>query len=289
MKQYIASILVLMFLTGAGSSLYSQENKEISKEDNDNSITPFSNIWGNTMDSFTGYNFLFHAGGAASTVLIIKSDTDYNVHNYFAEREDKINPYTVPAVYIGYVGPLAMGLGLYAAGYTGDDRETLAAGCAVLQASFLAWSYSTVLKTFTGRPGPDQGVYTKESDRSGEFEWGFMRNGIHYGWPSGHMSVSTAVISSMVYFYDDSVMVKVMGGIVWSYMAFGVTAHEGNTMHWLSDAAAGSLMGFAIGSTVGRNFRNRLVDGAENQKNGEVSFSPLISRDVTGLMVSMTF
>jgi membrane-associated phospholipid phosphatase len=40
-------------------------------------------------------------------------------------------------------------------------------------------------------------------------------------------------------------------------MFMSVISHGGSTMHWFSEAMAGTLMGYAIGTTVGRDFRRR--------------------------------
>ncbi len=286
MKKSFSMIIVVLMLAVSGRTAYAQN--EGSREDAPGITTLFSDILRNTGESFWGYNLLFHAGGVASTYLIIESGADYRVHNYFARNKKTYNAASLPAVYIGYIAPLALGGTIYSIGLFGDDQKSLEAGSAVLQAGLITLCYTSILKAFTGRPNPDPGVYTKGNDRSGEFRWGFMRGGIHYGWPSGHMAVSTAVISSMIYFYEESVLVKILGGIMWLYMAFGVLAHEGNTMHWCSDVVAGSLMGFAIGSTVGRSFRSRWMNRRGVQIGG-IGISPIISANRIGMVAEASF
>ncbi len=280
------SIVILFVLLASGGSAYAQIDE--SREDAPGLTTPFSDILRNTGESFRGYNLLFHAVALASTYAIIESGADYRAHNYFARNKKAYDAASLPAVYIGYIAPLALGGVMYSIGLFGEDPESLGAGSAILQASLIALCYSSVLKAFTGRPNPDSGVYTRRTDESGEFRWGFMRGGIHCGWPSGHMAASTAVISSMVFFYDESVLIKVIGGIAWLYMALGVLSHEGNTMHWLSDVAAGSLMGFAIGSTVGRSFRSRWTNRRGVQIGG-IGISPIISANRIGMVAEASF
>jgi hypothetical protein len=245
-------------------------------------LNPFTNIGNNTVASFTGYNLLFHAGGIAATYGIIKSDLDYNLHNYFYKNESKYNAYSVPAVYIGYFSPLLLGGGMYITGLASDNTKTAAAGCAVLQASLLAISEMSILKAITGRQNPDAMVYTKSTDKSSNFRFGFMRNGIHWGWPSGHMMVSTAMVSSLTSFYSENKILTFISWASWAYMFAGVSVHEGNTMHWFSDIVTGSLMGFAIGNTVGKNFRLYYLNSKQSVVQG-FQINPVVGYQFAGL------
>ena len=61
-------------------------------------VHPLRRIGGNTVDSFTGANAILQAGGRSSTMVIIATDVDYEVHRYFAAHME-YKPYTEPAVY----------------------------------------------------------------------------------------------------------------------------------------------------------------------------------------------
>ena len=275
-------ILIFIFFIFLSSVLHTQEN------DWKREITPFSNLGKDAMRSVSGYNSLFHIGGIAATYVLIKSNIDYNVHNYFSQNIHIYDAPSIPAVYIGYTFPVILGIGMYSTGLLKNNPKTTAAGCAVLQASLLAFSENCILKAFTGRPNPDNFVYTKESNRSNIFKFGFLRNGVHYGWPSGHLEVTTAVVSSLSYFYFENKIIKATAWAAWSYMFLGVIAHEGNTMHWFSDAVAGSIMGFAIGSTVGKSFR-RLYNNMENNKANSYYLQPQIYTGNLGFVFGCIF
>jgi hypothetical protein len=244
--------------------------------------TPFTHILGNTGDMFLGYNSLFHIAGIAATFGIIKTDIDRRVHNHFASSKDRYAIFE-PALYIGYIAPVVLGVTLFAEGWGSDDMTTYKAGCAVIQSTILAVSYSTVLKVFTGRPNPDGYEYSRETDQSHVFNWGFMRNGAHYGWPSGHMITSTAIISTLTSYYE-SPLVDIAGLLVWGYMSIGLTSHEGNTAHWFSDVVAGSLMGYAIGRTVGTDFR-----GAGGAPHKGMSLYPIINPGEQGVALRYSY
>jgi len=245
-------------------------------------ITPFSNLGTNAIHSFTGRNLFWQIGGVAASYGIIKTKTDYNVHNYFSENAEKYNTFSLPAVYIGYTVPVALGGGMYIYGLFSDNPKPAAAGSAVLQSAFLAWAETSVLKIFTGRQNPDNFIYTKDNDASETFRFGLMRNGIHYGWPSGHLAVCTAVISSLTTFYADNKFVKLASWVSWGYMFLGVVSHEGNTMHWFSDVVTGSMMGVAIGTTVGRKFGELYSNTPNNTKIGVV-LTPFIHGQIVGV------
>jgi membrane-associated phospholipid phosphatase len=95
-----------------------------------------------------------------------------------------------------------------------------------------------------------------DDQASKTFRFGFLRGGVRYGWPSGHMMANTAAVMSLLSFYNKT-WLDIAGSTYLAYMFLSVMARRGSTMHWLSDAIAGTLMGYAIGTTVGRDFRRR--------------------------------
>jgi membrane-associated phospholipid phosphatase len=247
-------------------------------------INPFDHLGTNALNSVSGYNIIWHTGGIAATYVVVCTDLDRNVHNYFYENINMYDPPSVPAVYLGYFAPLILGSSIYASGIITNNMKNACAGSAVLQSAFLAFIESSMLKAFTGRQNPDSWIYTKSNDRSNNFKFGLMRNGIHYGWPSGHMSASTAVVSCLAAFYCDNRLVQYSSWVAWVYMFAGVTVHEGNTMHWFSDVIAGSMMGCALGSTVGKDFRNFYQTNGK-QTNTNFSIRPLLNSQGVGLYV----
>ena len=113
-----------------------------------------------------------------------------------------------------------------------------------------------------------------------------MRGGIHYGWPSGHMMTTTAIVSSLLPLYPDSWELRLGGGAFLAYMAGSVAMHESSSMHWFSDMAAGTLMGFAIGNGVGRGFAKHV--GIDPQVADELSLSPLLTPHTFGVSLTGT-
>jgi membrane-associated phospholipid phosphatase len=220
---------------------------------------------------FSGSRALFPLSAVAGTFLIIKSGLDTQVHNFFA-RNTFFESYSHQAIGFGAIVPVLLGGGLLGSGLAGGSSRLASAGSAVLQASLLAVCTSTALKALTGRPQPgnhhEQVIY-EDNTASETFRFGFLRGGVFWGWPSGHMLANTAAVTSLLSFYKDKTWLNVAGGAYLGYLFLSVVSHGRNSMHWFSDAVAGTLMGYAIGSTVGRDFRRRW----ENKKDGPASLS----------------
>lgn len=247
-------------------------------------INPCTEIGGTIRTSFSGTNLLFHLGGLVASGAIIYSGTDYKVHNYFREN-DGFDKFSVPGVYLGYIVPVVLGAGLWAEGLYNHSSGKYLAGCAVLQATVIAVSYSTVLKAITGRPNPKNEKFENDS-YSKEFNFGFLKRGAHYGWPSGHLLVNIAAVTSCMSYYKNNALVNTLGVTYLGYLTASVISHEKSTMHWTSDVVTGTLMGCAIGSSVGKFFRSK--SGMTDMKLSEkTSFD--ISPNVNGFLIVVIF
>jgi len=239
--------------------------------------TPFTNAGSNFLASVSGWNSLYWLSGAALTAAFSASGVDRRVHDAFAEN-DGHETFVAPVPWIGYGLPVLLGAGFFSAGFAADAEKPFAAGCAVLQASLLAVVSTSALKAVTGRPNP-----SPDEDNSRDFRFGFLRGGVHWGWPSGHMAANTAAVVSLLSVYDDNMGLKALGGLYLGWLFFGVISHEGGTMHWFSDAAAGSLVGFAIGTAVGDGFR--LGSEGSKKKEGAFAMRPLVFPSYLGVAV----
>lgn len=222
-------------------------------------IGPLDGFGRNIADSFTGWNLLLYAGGVASTAALVPSGADYEVHAWF-NRHPAWGYASFPAVIGGGLLPVIVPGSMWLSGWMDDDHETLGASYAVMQAVALSFTTNSLLKAVTGRPPPEGDGKLDMQEQSRTFRFGVNRGGIFHGWPSGHAMVTMAMVSSLASYYSDAVWLQVLGYGWAGYMVYGVASFQGGGMHWLSDGVAGALMGYAIGSTVGRNMR-RLVSG----------------------------
>jgi membrane-associated phospholipid phosphatase len=249
-------------------------------------LHPATGLGRNLARSFTGPALFLHWAAVASTYALIETDTDYHAQRYFASQRASLDPHTVPAVWLGYFFPVVLGGGLLAHGYASKNRDTIAAGSAVLQATAITVAYTSVLKATTGRPNPNPEERPDVRSASREFPVGFMRGGIHYGWPSGHLAVSTAAVVGLATTCPDRPELALGGVAYLGYLAFGVAAHEGATMHWLSDVVAGTLIGVAVGHSVGGGFHRSRIKPAPAPS---VAVMPAVAPDGVGIGMSGTF
>ncbi len=216
----------------------------------------FGNIGNNVLNSFKGNNLYLHLAGIASTVLIVTTNTDYHVHKFFYDKPE-YGDAAMPIIRAGMFIPFVTGGSLYAYGKLGKDDRAVAASFAVLQSSLVAFLYNSLLKAVTGRPNPDWQHHTDMKELSKTFRFGFMRGGIYWGWPSGHTSSAMAVVSALTSFYSEKTWLKIAGYSVVAYMMYGVSSLHRGGMHWFSDAVAAAFMSYAIGSTIGKYYRDQ--------------------------------
>lgn len=219
-------------------------------------INLFSGIGDNFLNSFKGTNLYLQLAGVASTALIVYTNTDYNVEHFFNQHESFGN-IGRPPVHFAMWFPFVIGGSLYAYGKLGKDDEAIGASFAVLQSSLLCFLYNSFLKAITGRPHPDWKHNKDMKSLSKTFRFGFMRGGIYWGWPSGHTSSTMAVVAALTSFYPHKTWLKIVGFGYVAYMMYAVSSLHRGGMHWFSDAVAAAFMSYAIGSTVGKFYRNK--------------------------------
>ncbi len=218
-------------------------------------LSPFGNIGNNFIDSFKGDNIYLPLTAIASTCLLVAGVVDYDMEN-FANTNPGVGQYGRGVFITGQFLPFLAGGSLLLYGGAARDKEVLGASFAVIQASLLELMYNTALKAVTGRPGPDWRHNSDMDSLSRVFRFGFLRGGVFWGWPSGHTAATMAVVSSLIGYYPNSTWLKVAGFGLVAYTIYAVSTVNRGGMHWFSDAVAAALMSYAIGSTVGRYYRN---------------------------------
>jgi membrane-associated phospholipid phosphatase len=248
-------------------------------------LNPFSGILENTVHAFTGWNLALQLAGVASAPIIITSGADTGVHNYMVEHH-QLGIASAPAVYGGYLAPFLIGGSLMTWGLAKHSQRALAASSAVLQAGLLMLVYQSLLKTVTGRPHPEPERYDDDS-ASRTFRFGFMRGGVHYGWPSGHLMISSSILVSLLRVYPDNLWLKLVGPVLLGYVFYAVATHESNSMHWFSDMVSGTLMGVAIGNAVGTGFAGRV--GTGTSKGPDLAVAPMLSGQARGVSLCLRF
>jgi membrane-associated phospholipid phosphatase len=251
---------------------------------------PLDRLGWNLADSFTGMNLTFQLAGIAATATMMTQDTDVRVRRYFNDHPDW-GKGVYPVVIFGTAGPVLLFGGLNVVGRVTENRETVGAAYAVLQSAALTLGYVTVLKVFTGRPAPSDSYIPSlaedDAHLSRTFRPGFYRGGIVAGWPSGHVAVTTAMLTALAFYYPDNWWLKVVAFAGSAGMMLAVSSFEAGGMHWASDAAAGALMAFPIGMSTGRGMRS-VVDGSKASPTAWF-VTPSLHSEVTGAMVGRAF
>ncbi len=267
--------------TFSSVSLSSTEQK------NSPNMNLFGNFGNNIINSFKGNNLYLHLAGIASTYLLVNCNVDYEVQKYFNEHPE-YGKWAHPVVYTGMFLPFIAGGGLYAYSKIKNDDRVMGASFAVLQASLIELLYNSTLKVVTGRPHPDWKHNKDMKSLSKTFRFGFLRGGMFWGWPSGHTTTTMAVVSALTNYYPNCTWLKIAGYTLVAYTIFGVSAVNRGGMHWFSDAIAGALMSYAIGSTVGKYYRS-LFSSSQAGKNVSINERSSTRINPFGLNFSFNF
>jgi membrane-associated phospholipid phosphatase len=226
----------------------------------------FHNFGWNILHSIT-YNFgLNFIGAGLGTWALIESGLDWKWNRlaYNNEWMPMIGGY---ANYIGYAIPILTPIALYLAGFSTKNAKLQIAGLALTQSLMLTLLIQTPMKIITGRTWPGivdgwDSSSSRRSDRldnySGEFNW-FNLDAIG-GWPSGHTATAFSAAATLAQIYHDNIWLKVAVYSYASLIGLSMSVYD----HWASDVIAGALIGFAIGTTVGKSYRT-YIDGKENK------------------------
>ncbi len=248
----------------------------------------FNHFGENVRESFLSPKILFHLSGAGLTWWLVNNNADYNIHHHFNTHATQSAMFD-PIVVTGTIIPFAIGIPLWYAGAKERDVELFQAGSAVLQASLITALYVGTVKAFTGRPHPPDDASKPDENASKDFRSGFWRSGIIQGWPSGHSAATAAVMSTLIAYYPEKPWLKIGGYTLMAYTLVGVSAAKNGTMHWFSDGVAGIVSGYAIGSTVGQNFRKSLSGDEIETGSRSIGVIPIAGMDFVGAAFYLEF
>jgi len=211
----------------------------------------FHEIGRNILRSFSKKNIFWHFLAAVLTYICVITGFDW-YYNISAQK-DSIQIPLFPAVIIGGLLPILLPIILFSLGKAKNSLRTINTAFASAQAAFLGWLISSIYKAFTGRIEPPFRT-TSDIDISHGFQFGFLKHGIFWGWPSSHTTVAFAVALTLVALYPENKFIKYFSLIVALYIGIGISVN----VHWFSDFVAGAIIGSVIGITVGKSFLNRI-------------------------------
>jgi membrane-associated phospholipid phosphatase len=218
------------------------------------------NVFGNTYDSFAGWNSLWHLGAVGSTFALAHGGGDNSVQKVF--WKDPIGrDFGRVGLFLGWFWQITPAVGMYLWGLKSSHNELIGAGSATIQAIAMTGLVTTVLKFVSGRQAPlkdgdprAESAFTRTDDATDFrlFNTNFSRSEGRFFWPSGHTSSTITFVSALYAYYPDKHWIAWLGYPL--SLGMGLSVLE-NDSHWLSDVVAGAMIGHIIGWTTGKNFR----------------------------------
>ena len=210
----------------------------------------FYKFWRNIIDSFGGYNWIYHLIAIAATYIIVVSDFDWKYFQFF--QGSRIYYILFSAVIIGSFFPVILPVILLIFGKVRKNFSLLNTGFALGQAAILGEIISSLYKVFTGRAHPDI-IQSLTTNVTHIFNFGILRGGIFWGWPSSHTTVAFAMAFTLWAMYSKNKLLKTLALVYALFIGLGVSM----SIHWFSDFVAGAIIGTVIGIVVGKAFRGR--------------------------------
>jgi membrane-associated phospholipid phosphatase len=206
----------------------------------------------NVVRCFKGYNLLWHLSAIVLTYIIVTSDFDW--YYFVSTRKPILRTCLFPAVRLGMILPVLVPLILLLMGVVRKNLKIKNTAFALGQAAILGLAVSSCYKAFTGRiPPPHFFGHSALLDTSHGFQFGFLRGGMFWGWPSSHTTVAFAMVVALWELYPENKLVRYAAILYAFYVGVGVSI----TIHWFSEFVAGAIIGSVIGTVVGKSFYHR--------------------------------
>jgi hypothetical protein len=212
----------------------------------------------NVITIFSGRNLLWHALAIVLTAVIVRSGFDWSYYRW--TRGDAFLQFARPAIMLGTFLPVLSILVVLMFGEFSKNRRIITTAWALGQAALLGYFISCCYKAFTGRiPPPFRGFRMSAMndgslvDSSHGFQFGFLKGGVFWGWPSSHTTVTFAMAACLITLYPRNKILVFFASLYALYIGLGVSV----TIHWFSEFMAGAIIGSVIGAVVGTSFRTQ--------------------------------
>lgn len=186
----------------------------------------------------------YHVLAIGATALLVYLGLDWT---YFVETK-ALYPYFFTAIVVGGLLPIFLPPVLIVTGHIRKNIRLIHTGWVLWQAALVGWLVSSTYKAFTGRIQPDLANYAL--DISNGFQFGLWRHGIFWGWPSSHTAVAFSMSVALVTLYPKKRVLCILALLYAFLIGLGVSM----SIHWLSDAVAGVIIGSVCGLVVGKGF-----------------------------------
>ena len=214
----------------------------------------------NVIQIFSGHNLLLHGLAIVLTCLIVETGLDWTY--YVSTRSELIAHFALPAIMLGTLIPILGTLAILTFGELNKNRSLISIAWALGQSAILGYLVSISYKAFTGRIPPPFRSFRMSAqnlnsltDSSHGFQFGFLKGGVFWGWPSSHTTVTFAMSVCLITLYPKNKLLVILALVYAFYVGLGVSV----SIHWLSEFVAGAIIGSVVGSVVGRSFRGKMM------------------------------
>lgn len=215
----------------------------------------FQTLFKNIKGSFQKKIFIWHILAFFATYVLVSSGFDW--HYFTVMQNELLHLIFWPGVIIGGLLPILVPLFLVITGRIGKSKRKEMIGWALAQAGAAGWLISSSYKTITGRIQPD--LINLTTDISGNFQFGFYRHGIFWGWPSSHTTVAFAMSVASIFLMKKN---NQIGKLIVMAYALYIGISVSFSVHWFSDFIAGAIIGTVVGIVVGKNSAPKLEQNA---------------------------
>lgn len=233
-------------------------------------MNPFKILVHNFFKNFAAVfrlrNLVWHALATVLTFIIVRSDFDW----WWFTHLQPLWWLAVPAVFAGIALPFLVPIGLMVYGWIRRSTRAIFLAGVLGQAGILGDIVASIYKAFTGRKPPEfmhgtgafNVVVPHTGDYSHGFQFGFLRGGVFWGWPSSHTTVAFAMSVALIMLFPKNALVRWLALLYAFYIGLGVSF----TIHWFSEFVAGAIIGAVIGYVVGKAFQSFKIDAAPKIK-----------------------
>ncbi|MFZ3020238.1 MAG: phosphatase PAP2 family protein, partial [Minisyncoccia bacterium] len=154
----------------------------------------FSYLAKTIIKTFSGKNIFAHLLAFALTAIIVLSGFDWY---YFTHLKNLGSSYFLfPAVILGGIVPIVVPVYLLATSILKKNNERKGLGMSLAVSAVAGSIISSFYKSLTGRIQPDRGNLLL--DISHQFNFGFMKHGFFWGWPSSHTTIAFAMAFTLI-------------------------------------------------------------------------------------------
>ena len=213
----------------------------------------------NVIAIFSGRHLLWHALAIVLPMGIVMSGGDWAY--FLSTRWNALVRFAWPAVMLGGLVPILGTLIILLVGEMMKNRRVVTTAWALGQAAILGYLTSCLYKAFTGRIPPPHSwgfrmsaiSHAPLTDTSHGFQFGWLKGGVFWGWPSSHTTVAFAMAVCLVTLLPGRRKLAFCALIYALYVGLGVSV----TIHWFSEFVAGAVIGSVIGKVVGASFKTK--------------------------------